>query len=310
MIAAIALASAIAPGCRCKGGTKVGDKRAFACAEVPAKDEASEIDLGGGAKLVRAGVRAELRGVADGPVAITSFEGGSAGAEQPPAPPAGVAAAIVVGLGGLPRASLAAALTSIAKSAPLVVVASGPQDEVDVVRAAIGDAGPRVVDGGLVRALSVGGLEAVTLPGSDDPSTLPDHGRGCILRDEDVKALAAKLGPKAEGRPRLAVAFAAPSRDPSGPGVLDALGDVAAWAIAGPIDAHADPVLVLPPGARAPLVPVPRAIAARTTSAPAVVPPGWLVARAHEGGLRLSRGEGAEAEPAPEPAEPGSIASP
>lgn len=299
---------AVAPGCRCKGDTKVGDKRAFACAEVPTKDDKADVDLGGGAKLVRVGVRAELTGVPDGPIAITSLQGVGEGGVGPTAPPAGVAAAIVVGLGGLPRAGLAAALSSFAKAAPLVVVASGPQDEVDVVRAAIGDAGPRVVDGGLVRALSVAGVEAVTLPGSDDPSTLPDHGRGCVLRVEDVKALAAKLGPATAGRPRLAVAFAAPSRDEQRPGALDGLADVAAWAIAGPLDADADPDLTLAPGARAPLVPVPRATGARTTSVPAVVPAGWLLARAQEGALRLYR-EAVDPDP-PAPAPSGSTASP
>ncbi|MGZ3419818.1 MAG: hypothetical protein ACXWUG_31475 [Polyangiales bacterium] len=262
-------------GCRRKGDTKVGEKRAYACGEVPSRDSKSEIDLGEGKKLVREGVRAELRGVsADAPMIVTSLDGGRGG----PAIPPGISAVFVVGLGGLQREPLAEVLRAISKSAPLVVAIAGPEDEVDLVREAIADAGTRVIDGGVVRAFAVAGLEAVTLPGSDDPAALGEHGRGCVLRESDVKALAAKIG--AAAKPRIVIAWAPPSRDKTRPLAADAIGAASAFFIGGPLDVDAAPDLDLPAGSPAPLIPVPRASAPRTTSTPGLVPPGSLRIRA------------------------------
>ncbi|MBI2391476.1 MAG: hypothetical protein HYV09_17940 [Deltaproteobacteria bacterium] len=282
----IALALAAVSGCRCKGETKIGDKRAFACAEVPSKDVHDEIDLGDGKRLVRDGVRAVLRGVPeDQPALITSFEGGAADVPVP----VGVAAVFVVGLGRLPREPLGKALGAIAAKAPLVVALAGPEDEVDLVRGAIADAGKRVVDGGVVRALSIANLEIVSVPGSDDPSSIAEHGRGCVVRPEDVRALAGKLGPASKDRPRIAVVYAAPSRDPARPLANDPLTDVGAWLVGGPLDRDGAVELALPPGAPPPLLPVPRAAAPRTTSTPGVIPAGYLLLRGDGGVVQLRR---------------------
>lgn len=285
LLIALALSAAVS-GCRCKGETKIGDKRAFACAEVPSKDAHDEIDLGDGRRLVRDGVRAVLRGVPeDQPVLITSFDGGAA--EVPV--PSGVAAAFVVGLGRLPREPLAKALGAIAAKTPVVVALAGPEDEVDLVRGAIGDAGKRVVDGGVVRALSIANVEVVSVPGSDDPSSIAEHGRGCVVRAEDVRALASKLGPPSKERPRVAVVYAAPSRDPARPLASDALTDVGAWLVGGPLDRDGAVELALPAGAPAPLLPVPRAAAPRTTSTPGLIPRGFLLLRADGGVIQIRR---------------------
>lgn len=253
----------------------MGEKRAYACGEVPSRDSKSEIDLGDGKKLARDGVRAELRGVAvEAPLLLTSLDGGRGGPSVPP----GTAAVFVVGLGGLGREPLAEVLRATSKSAPLVVAIAGPEDEVDLVREAIADAGNRVVDGGVVRSFALAGLEAVTLPGSDDPAALGEHGRGCVLRDLDVKALAAKIG--AASKPRIVIAWAPPSRDKTRPLAADAIGPASAFFIGGPLDVDAAPDLDLPAGAPTPLIPVPRAIAPRTTSTPGLVPPGALRVRA------------------------------
>lgn len=271
-------------GCRCRGETKVGEKRAFACAEVPSKDAHQELELGDGKKLVRDGVRARVQGVADdAAVAVTSFEGGAADL----AIPSGTAAVFVVGLGGLSREKLAAALTATSKRVPLVVAVMGPEDEVDVARNAIADAGSRVVDGGVVRAFALAGLELVTIPGSDDPASLADHGRGCVVRPEDTRALAQKLG--AATRPRVALVYAAPSRDPSRPLANDALTGVSTWLVGGPIDSDAPPELAIAKGAYAPSIAVPRAAKPRTSSTPGVTPPGMLLLRADGTTVQLRR---------------------
>lgn len=295
-VLALALAAALFPGCRCRGDTKVGDKRAFACAEVPSRDAHEETDLGDGKRLVRDGVRAVLRGVPeDAPVLVTSFEGASEGAAGGPggvvelAIPKDVAAVFVVGLGRLPREPLARSFEALAKKAPLVVVVPGPEDEVDLVRAAIADSGKRVVDGGVVRALAAANLEVVVVPGSDDPSAIAEHGHGCVVRAEDVKALAAKLGARAQGRPRVALVYAAPSRDPQNPRANDALSEVSAWLVGGPLDRDGAAELTLPAGSPAPLLPVPRATSPRTTSTPGLVPPGWLLLRAEGGAVQIKR---------------------
>lgn len=255
-------------GCRCRG-EKVGDKRAVACAEVPSKDSHVETDLGSSKRLIRDGVRATIRGVAEEtPIAVTSFEGGAADVA------ATASAIFVIGLGALARNDLASALTTLAKRAPVIAV-MGPADDVDVARAAIADA--NVIDGSVVRAFAIAGLEVVTIPGSDDPASLPEHGRGCLVRAADVKALAGKLS---KGRPRVALVYAAPSRDPARPVATDGLPDVAAWIVGGPLDRDPLGELTLPPGARAPMIPSPRALAARTTSSPGVVAPGYVLVRA------------------------------
>lgn len=288
-VLALALAAALCSGCRCKGDTKVGDKRAFACAEVPSRDAHDETDLGDGKRLVRDGVRAVLRGVPDdAPAVVTSFDGASSAALDL-AVPSGASAVFVVGLGRLPREPLAAALTALAKKAPLVVAVAGPEDEVDLVRAAIADAGKRVVDGGVVRALAIANLEIVVVPGSDDPSMIADHGRGCVVRIDDVRALSAKLGARVGGKPRVALVYAAPSRDPQNPRAADALGEVSAWLVGGPLDRDGAVELSIPPGTPAPLLPVPRATAPRTTSTPGLVPPGYLLLRAEGGIVQLKR---------------------
>jgi len=282
-LAVLAAALAFA-GCRCKGETKVGEKRAFACAEVPSKDEKKELDLGDGKRLIRDGVRASVRGLADdAPVAITSFDGGAAEL----AVPAGTGALFVVGLGGLPRDVLARSLTAMSKRVSLVVAVMGPEDEVDVARSAIADAGPRVVDGSSVRAFALAGLELVTVPGSDDPASLAEHGRGCVVRVEDVKALAQKLG--ARGRPRVALVYAAPSRNSARPLANDALASVSAWLVGGPLDDDAPEELAIPEGGRAPLIAIPRATLPRTSSNPGVTPPGMIMLRAEGTTVQLKR---------------------
>lgn len=283
---ALFVVAALSAGCRCKGDTKVGEKRAFACAEVPSRDAHDEVDLGEGKRLVRDGVRASIKGVPDdAPVAVTSFEGGAG----EPALPSNVGAVFVVGLGRLPREALAQALSSLAKKVPVVVAVAGPEDEVDLVRAAIADAGKRVVDGGVIRAFSLGGLEVVTIPGSDDPSTIAEHGRGCVVRAEDVRALSQKLGPRAPNRPRVALVYAAPGRDPGNPRANDALAEVSAWLVGGPLDRDGAVELALAPGAAPPLLPIPRAVAPRTTSTPGLVPPGFVLLEARGGIVQMKR---------------------
>jgi hypothetical protein len=299
-LVALALAIAAAPSCRCRGKASVGDKQGYSCAEVPAKDAHEELDLGGGQKLVRDGVRADLRGVsADAFAAVTSFETGVAPIALPTPPPSIV---FVVGLGGaagLDRGSLAAGLSMLAQQAALVVAVAGPADDLDVVRAAIADAGKRVVDGAIFRAFRVGGVELVTLPGGDDPPAIPEHGRGCVLRLEDARALAQKLG--AASAPRVAIAWSAPGRDAAHPSPADALPGVSAWIVAGPADdAWASPLEVGPVSAAAtasssappptsppPIVAAPRARTARTTSAPARIAPGATLVRVENGALVL-----------------------
>jgi hypothetical protein len=298
---ALALAIAAAPSCHCRGKASVGDKQGYSCAEVPAKDAHEETDLGGGLKLVRDGVRGEVRGLpADAFAAVTSFETGVApiGFGTP-----GPSIVFVVGLGGvagLDRGSLAAGLSMLAQRAALVVAVAGPADDLDVVRAAIADAGKHVVDGAIVRALRVGGVELVSLPGGDDPPAIPDHGRGCVLRLEDARALALKLG--AASVPRVAIAWSAPSRDAARPSPADAIPGVSAWLVAGPADdAWASPLeigpaplasasagVVAPPAPTlAPIVAAPRARTARTTSAPARIAPGATSIRVENGVLVL-----------------------
>ncbi len=277
-------------GCRCRGDTNVGDKRAYACAEVPGRDAHVEIDLGDGKRLVRDGVRAALRGVPeDAPALVTSFEGAAATGSIDLAVPDGVAVVFVVGLGALPREVLSKALAALAKRVPLVVAAPGPADEVDVVRSAIADAGKRVVDGGEVRALAVAGLEVVVVPGSDDPSAIAEHGAGCVVRVEDVLALAQRLGPRVGGKARVALVYAAPSRDPAAPRANDALAEVSAWLVAGPLDRDGAVELALPPGAPPPMLPLPRATAPRTTSTPGLVPPGFVLLKGDAGVVHLRR---------------------
>jgi hypothetical protein len=271
-------------GCRCKGETKIGEKRAFACAEVPSKDAHEEIDLGDGKRLIRDGVRVTVRGVTeDAPVAITSFEGGAADLSVP----SGTSAVFVIGLGGLSREALAKALTATSKRVPLVVAVMGPEDEVDLARAAIGDAGARVVDGGSLRAFSLAGLEIVTVPGSDDPASLAEHGRGCVIRPEDTRALMQKLG--AHSRPRVALVYATPSRDPARPLANDALTEVASWFVGGPIDSDAPSELAIAQGSHAPLIAIPRARAPRTSSTPGLTPPGMLLLRAEGTTVQFKR---------------------
>jgi hypothetical protein len=299
----LALAAALSSGCRCKGDTKVGDKRAFACAEVPSRDAHEEIDLGEGKRLVRDGVRAVLRGVPDdAPAVVTSFDEtrgdgtwgdatkvgeGAVSLDLPV--PSGAAAVFVVGLGRLPREPLGRALGALAQKAPLVVAVAGPEDEVDLVRGAIADAGKRVVDGGVVRSLAVSNLELVSVPGSDDPSAIAEHGRGCLVRFDDVRALANKLGPHPQGKPRVALVYAAPSRDPQKPMANDALTEVTAWLVGGPLDRDGAAELAIPPGVPAPLLPIPRASAPRTSSTPGLVPAGFLLLRGDGGILQIKQ---------------------
>ncbi len=284
VLVALAFSVSVFAGCRCKGETKVGEKRAFACAEVPSRDSHQEVDLGDGKRLIRDGVRASVRGVADdAAVAITSFDGGAGDL----AVPSGTSAVFVVGLGGLPRDALAAALTALSKRAPLVVAVMGPEDEVDLARGAIGDAGARVVDGGAIRAFALAGLEIVTVPGSDDPASLADHGRGCVIRPEDTRALMQKLG--AHAKPRVALVYSAPSRDPARPLATDAITEVSAWLVGGPLDSDAPADLAIAQGARAPLIPVPRAQRPRTSSTPGLTPAGFILLRADGTTVQLKR---------------------
>jgi hypothetical protein len=221
-------------------------------------------------------VRAEVRGVGnETAVLVTSLDGGAAALEGSDE----YGAIAVIGLGALDRGAMAGALGDLSRRAPVVVAIAGPQDDVDVVRAAIGDAGARVVDGGAVRALLVSGMEVVALPGSDDPSSLADHGRGCALRDSDVRALVAKLGRATAGRPRVVVTYVAPTREPKSPAPPDAMVDVTAWLVGGPFDGDVSPELTVSPGAPSPVIGVPRLRAGRTTSAPARIPPGGIVLR-------------------------------
>lgn len=276
----VALAALLSvSGCRCRG-EKVGDKRAVACAEVPTRDAHDELDLGAGKRLIRDGVRASITGVADEtPIAVTSFEGGATDVDF-----GAVSAIFVVGLGGLGRSTLATALTALTKRAPMVVAVMGPGDEVDLSRAAIGDA--HVVDGSAIRAFAIAGIELVTIPGSDDPASLPENGRGCVVRADDIRALAQKLG--ARSRPRVAVAYAAPSRDPARPTASDGLGDVSAWLIAGPLDRDAPSEQLITSGPP-PLIPIPRVSAVRTTSTPSVVAPGYVLVRAEGTAIQIKR---------------------
>ena len=276
VFACATLLSSVVFGCGRKGQTSLGDKRAYTCGEVPSKDVHEETDLGSGRRLVRDGVRAEVRGVGnDTAVAVTSLDGGPAALEGNDA----LGAIMVIGLGALDRPTTASALAELSRRAPVVVAIAGPQDDVDVVRAAIGDAGARVVDGGVVRALIVSGMELVALPGSDDASSLADHGRGCVLRDADVRALFAKLGRATAGRPRVVVTYVAPMREPKTPSQPDAMVDVVAFLVGGPFDGDAAQELSVAPGAPSPVIGVPRLRAARTTSAPARISPGGLLLR-------------------------------
>lgn len=300
-VLALALAVAATPSCRCRGKTSVGDKQGYACAELPAKDAHEEVDLGGGRKLVRDGVRAELRGLgADATAVVTSFETGVA----PVALPQGDVVALVAGLGGLDRGSIAAGLSSLAQRAVVVIAVAGPGDDLDAVRAAIGDGGKRVIDGAIVRALRVGGAELVTLPGGDDPPALPEHGRGCVLRAEDARALGQKLGPATV--PRVVVAWGAPGRDAARPTPADLIPGVTAWLVAGPADdawgtplelgaapagsSAATPAASIAPPTSAPIVAVPRARTPRSTSAPARIAPGAVTLRVENGALVLRDG--------------------
>lgn len=289
--AALALVASLAaaPSCRCRGKTSVGGKQGYACAEIPAKDVHEETDLGDGRRLVRDGVRAELKGLADGAfAAVTSFETGVAPVSFASAP----AVVFVAGLGGLDRGSLAAGFSNLAQRVGLVVVVAGPGDDLDAVRAAIADAGKRVVDGATVRALRVGGVELVTLPGGDDPPAIPEHGRGCVLRLEDARALGLKLG--APAIPRVLVTWTAPGRDPSRPSPADLVPGVSAWLVAGPADDEWSAPLEIPVGASAsiapPIVPTPRARTPRTTSAPARIGPGAVTVRVENGAIVLRDG--------------------
>ncbi len=290
---AFALASGLplgaCSGCRRKGNATIGDKRAFTCAEVPEKDAHQEVDLGGGRKLVRDGVRAELRGVSpEAPVLVTSLDGGSADLD-----PRDAALVMVVGLGGLDLATLSRSLRSLSRGGALVVALAGPRDDVEVVRNALSEVGPSASDGGVVRAVMLpSGLEVIALPGSDDPASLAEHGRGCVLRADDLRALAQKLGRAAPGRVRVAVSYSMPR--------ADTLPDVSVWMVGGPYDGDApDEVTLraLPAGSSGPSVrlPVPRLLAARTTSAPAVVPPGAAILRVKEGTIVLSRTDASDA---------------
>lgn len=271
----------MANGCRCRG-EKVGDKRALACAEVPSKSEHKELDLGEGRRLLRDGARATLTGTsAETPAAITSFEGGAADLTVPE-----VSAVFVVGLGGLSRAALAPALTALSKRAPVVAV-MGPGDDVDGARAAMSDAGARVIDGSITRAFALAGVEIVTIPGSDDPASLAEHGRGCVVRADDVRALAQVLGPKS--KPRVSLVYAAPSRDPARPVATDALSDVTAVLVGGPLDRDAPSELAIAPREPVPMIAVPGAASARTTSSPGVIAPGYLLVRAEGANLMLKR---------------------
>jgi hypothetical protein len=304
---ALASAAAVTPSCRCRGKASVGDKQGYACAEVPSKDAHDEVDLGAGRKLVRDGVRAEIRGLAaDAQAIVTSFETGVAPVALPAGPGQSDLVVVVAGLGGVDRGSLAAGLSTIAQRAVLVIAVAGPGDDLDVVRAAIGDAGKRVVDGAVVRAVRVGGVELVTLPGGDDPPALPEHGRGCVLRPDDARALAQKLGPAAA--PRAIVAWSAPGRDPAHPTPADLVPDATVWLVAGPADdAWGSPLELgasasaappassassspTPAALRAPIVPVPRARTPRSTSAPARVAPGFVTLRVENGALVLRDG--------------------
>jgi hypothetical protein len=308
----LVLGGAAALGLACRGSEKVGDKRGYACAEVSTKDDRAEIELGG-AKLVRVGPRGELAVGPGAAIAVASLEGGPPLDLDRVKPPPEVAIAFLVGLGGLPRAALVEILRALSQAAPIVVV-PGPRDEPEVVRAAAKEF-PRVIDGTVLRALvattgeGATGIEIVTMPGADDPASLSDHGRGCVLREIDARTLAGRLGPPARGRPRIVVSYGSPARTSSTAGpptgteqgktALDAFHlpppdpsaddhrGIAGWIVAGPVDTDAVDALVLADGASAPRIPMPRLGTPRTTSAPAVVPPGWLLLDAREGAVGM-----------------------
>jgi hypothetical protein len=265
---------------------------------------------------VRDGVRAELRGLpADAPTLVTSLEGGRA--DLPPLPLGEIAAVVVVvGLGALDRSELTSAFRGFLQRGAVMMAVAGPQDDVEAVRGALGDVGKRALDGSLVRALVVGGVEVVALPGSDDASSLADHGRGCVLRAGDARALSARLGGARVGRPRVVASWSAPGRDPSAPVAADFVGEASAWLIGGPLDhdAPAETIIVLPTadavssaagassttadvggvngngtrGTPPPLLPIPRANVARTTTTPGVIPRGAVVIRTRDGALQFA----------------------
>jgi len=281
LLFAVAVAATVAclGACRRKGNATVGDKRAFTCAEVERKDSHEEIDLGSGKKLVRDGVRAELRGAAaDAPVLVTSIDGGVSRLD-----PQNAALVVVVGLGALDRPTLSSALGALAKNGALVVAVAGPQDDVEIVRGAIVDAGAHVVDGGVVRAIVHAGIELVTLPGSDDPHSLAEHGRGCVLRADDLAALVGKLGRVGAGRARIVASYSAQK--------LDAIPDVSAWLVAGPYDFDAPEDVRLAAGMPPVRIAIPRMRVARTTSIPATIPAGGALVRIKDSALAISRVE-------------------
>jgi hypothetical protein len=297
-------------GCRCRGTTKVGDRRAFTCAELPSEKDARETrDLGGGLSASREGFRVAIRGAPEAAIlAFTSLEGEGeleeAANPSPVAPSASastnapssvsssaapkasaggassgseVAPTIrwVVGLGRRSSGELGRALSRLAKDVGALVVVAGPSDDWESARATIATLGPRVLDGSLARVVTVGGVEVVAFPGSDDPSSLAKDDRGCVLRVDDVKALAARLGPADPARPRVVVAWSRPSRG-SGATVaaLDAWPPPRMWLVAGPLDDDLPEIARWAPDASPPLLPVPRAFAPRTGSRGSFVAPG------------------------------------
>lgn len=290
--ALVALGALSAAACKKPGNTEVAGKRAYACAEVLDDDPHEEADLGAGRALIRSGAHAEVRGLPEAPiVVVTSFDQGAAplslSREGEALPPIDVA--FVVGADALERGPLTVALQSMLHAGELVVVVAGPEDDLDAVRGAVADAGKQVVDGSAVRDFVVGGAELLTLPGSDDPSTLPAHGRGCLLRAEDVAALVHKVGPAQPPRPRIAIVWEAPSRSIAHPAAADAIVDASAWLVAGPLDVDAPASVKLVAGVAAPLLPIPRARVARTTSTPGVIAAGAILVRAPSDGLELLR---------------------
>lgn len=269
--------------------TSVGDRRALVCAEIAPARSVDEVKLANGKLLRRVGPAGELVGEGDAAaVAITSLDGSvgvarwtGAAIEPPPS------LLVVAGLGARTRAQLDAAIAGIRAIAPAIVLVAGPEDDVDEVREAITDAGRGVVDGGLWRSLRVGAIELVFVPGSDDPSELPDHGRGCASKSDDGAALQAALGPGRGGH-RIVVAHAAPHAA-TAPGLVDGLASVEAWIASGPIDADfPDPISIVAGSTEPALrLPAPRLDRARTTSTPGVVAAGFVLARVEGGALTL-----------------------
>ena len=65
--------------------------------------------------------------------------------------------------------------------------------------------------------------------------------------------------------------------------------EVSAWLVGGPLDRDGAVELALAPGAAPPLLPIPRAVAPRTTSTPGLVPPGFVLLEARGGIVQMKR---------------------